>query len=311
MNTVNRSKKRPPAIRYCIGSTTKKASNRLRWSPRRVWARVMNSRSAKKLRDSPKARVAPMGPDNQATQKTMAPTHRARRSRTRRWRTVAHGVDVVLARARNQADRHRGQRRAAPNSVRNSRPTCWSADQFAQAPHGLQLSHRPAAVRATASRARGPGSCACLRRRCSCTGVPKVTVHRIGTGTTSPLGMTRCTLSIHAGTRVTSGELLGQMEQAALERLRLALGAACAFREDHQRVPVAPGPRLQRLQRVLLVGALPVDVDRMEDLGGDPLLQRRRGPVVAGGDRPRRRAQFVRSAAQISTQSRWLWWLAK
>ena len=36
-------------------------------------------------------------------------------------------------------------------------------------------------------------------------GAPKVTVHSTGTGTTSPLGMTRCTLSIQAGTSRTSG----------------------------------------------------------------------------------------------------------
>ena len=36
-------------------------------------------------------------------------------------------------------------------------------------------------------------------------GAPNVTVHKIGTGTTSPLGITRCTLSIHAGTSCTSG----------------------------------------------------------------------------------------------------------
>src|SRR5206468_3479045 len=40
---------------------------------------------------------------------------------------------------------------------------------------------------------------------CSCSGAPKVTLHRIGTGTTSPLGITRCTLSIHAGINCTCG----------------------------------------------------------------------------------------------------------
>jgi hypothetical protein len=35
-------------------------------------------------------------------------------------------------------------------------------------------------------------------------GAPKVTEHRMGTGTTSPLGMTRCTLLIHAGTSTTA-----------------------------------------------------------------------------------------------------------
>ena len=47
MNTVNRSKCRVPTRMNCSGSTTKKASTRLRWSPRRVGERVMNSRSVK------------------------------------------------------------------------------------------------------------------------------------------------------------------------------------------------------------------------------------------------------------------------
>jgi len=40
----------------------------------------------------------------------------------------------------------------------------------------------------------------------SATGAPNVIVHRIGTGTTSPLGITRCTLSIQAGISCTSGK---------------------------------------------------------------------------------------------------------
>ena len=57
--------------------------------------------------------------------------------------------------------------------------------------------------RSTAARARGRR--ACPRPASSCIGAPKVTVHRIGTGTTSPLGITRCTLSIHAGISCTPG----------------------------------------------------------------------------------------------------------
>ena len=91
---------------------------------------------------------------------------------------------------------------------------------------------------------------------CERIGAPKVTVHRIGTGTTSPLGITRCTLSIQAGISCTSGNCSARWYRPALERLRLALVAARAFGKDHQRVAVAQ--RLdQRLERILVVGALP------------------------------------------------------
>ena len=80
MKTVKRSKWRVPTSTNCKGRATKKARIRLRWSLRRVCARVMNSRSARNER-MPKVMVAPTGPEIQASQKTVAPSHSARSSR--------------------------------------------------------------------------------------------------------------------------------------------------------------------------------------------------------------------------------------
>ncbi len=46
-----------------------------------------------------------------------------------------------------------------------------------------------------------------LRPRPVRMGAPKVTEHRMGTGTTSPLGITRWTLWIQAGTSTTCGNI--------------------------------------------------------------------------------------------------------
>ena len=82
-------------------------------------------------------------------------------------------------------------------------------------------------------------------------------MHRIGTGTTSPLGITRCTLSIQAGISCTSGNCVGQVVQPDLNACGSPLLAARALGKDHQRVAVAQ--RLdQRLERVLVLGALRV-----------------------------------------------------
>jgi hypothetical protein len=60
----------------CMGSTTKKASTRLRWSPRRVGDSVMNSRSAKK-ETSANSTVATVSPSGPATQNTTAMSQEA------------------------------------------------------------------------------------------------------------------------------------------------------------------------------------------------------------------------------------------
>ncbi len=70
MNTVNRSKRAVATSQNWIGSTTKKARIRLRWSPRRVGESVMNSRSAKK-EISANSTVATVSPSAQPIQKMM------------------------------------------------------------------------------------------------------------------------------------------------------------------------------------------------------------------------------------------------
>src|SRR4029079_6543932 len=78
------------------------------------------------------------------------------------------------------------------------------ADLLADAERAQVGHHATSRSAITAARARSRNA----RRSsagASAIGGPKTTVHRIGTGTTSPFGMTRCTLSIHAGTSGTSG----------------------------------------------------------------------------------------------------------
>ena len=118
MKTVKRSKCSVPTSTYCSGSTMKKARIRLRWSLRRVWASVMNSRSARKEK-TPNSSVATAGPAIQASQNTAAPIHTARRSRLKRsMRSLgarsARAAVIAVASA------------SAPNSATNSSAICWS-----------------------------------------------------------------------------------------------------------------------------------------------------------------------------------------
>jgi hypothetical protein len=69
MNTVKRSKRAVATSQNWIGSTTKNARIRLRWSPRRVGESVMNSRSAKN-EISANSTVATVSPSAQPIQKT-------------------------------------------------------------------------------------------------------------------------------------------------------------------------------------------------------------------------------------------------
>ena len=127
----------------------------------------------------------------------------------------------------------------------------------------------------------------------SCIGAPKVTEHRIGTGTTSPLGMTRCTLSIHAGISGTSGNCSARWYSPLLN----GCGSPLLLRVPSGKM-TSESPLLQRLdqrlERVFVVGARAAHVHRVEHLARQPVLERRRRPVVARGDRPRRRAQLAR-----------------
>jgi hypothetical protein len=159
-------------------------------------------------------------------------------------------------------------------------------------------------------RGRGPERRACLRPGASWIGAPKVTVHRMGTGTTSPLGMTRCTLSIQAGISCTSGNCSARWYSPLLN----GCGSPLLLRVPSGKITSESPLRsasIQRLQRVLVVGALARHVHRVEDLARDPVLE----AAWPSSSRARRWAVVARSsrgsAAQISTQSRWLWWLAK
>ena len=191
----------------------------------------------------------------------------------------------------------------SPNSATNSRPTCCDTLSSRSAPISGPPWCRPVPERHHRTARALQEHCACLPRACNCIGAPKVTEHRMGTGTTSPLGITRCTLSIQVGMSCTLGERLGQVVEPGLEHGGVVLVAAGAFGKDHQRVAVAQRVH-QRLQWVFVVGALAAHVHRVEDLARDPVLERRRRPVVAGCDRPRHCAQLARQATPRSAPSR-------
>jgi hypothetical protein len=74
MNTVNRSKCALLPSQNCTGSTTKKASTRLRWSLRRVGDRLMNSRSAMNATKA-NSTAATRGPSAQPIQNTLTMSH--------------------------------------------------------------------------------------------------------------------------------------------------------------------------------------------------------------------------------------------
>ena len=111
MKTVNALNSRVPTSTYCIGRTTKKASSRLRWSARRVWVSVTNSRRAKN-ETKPNSSVETSGPDAQATQNSSAPNQSARSSRAKRSRSAAWLGASARANERPKATQ-RGQREQA------------------------------------------------------------------------------------------------------------------------------------------------------------------------------------------------------
>ena len=80
MKTVKALIRPVPTSTYCAGRITKKASRSARWSARRVWVRVTNSRSAMN-ETRPNSSVEPSGPDAQAIQNSSAPSQSARSSR--------------------------------------------------------------------------------------------------------------------------------------------------------------------------------------------------------------------------------------
>ena len=107
MNTVKRSKRAVATSQNWIGSTTKKARIRLRWSPRRVGDSVMNSRSAKK-EISANSTVATVSPSAQPIQKitTMNQVVRSSAAEMRQLALPALVVHRVAALAEAQQEGH-------------------------------------------------------------------------------------------------------------------------------------------------------------------------------------------------------------
>ena len=183
------------------------------------------------------------------------PRTAARRPRPRAARARSARCSAALLARRSRSERPKATSvtsSSTPNRTTNSRPTCWlDAERAQAASHQATVAQRHHRVRG-----RGRGRRAAPRPGCSAIGAPKTTVHRIGTGTTSPLGMTRCTLSIQAGISCTSGNAWASANRPRLERRRLGGVAARAFGEDDQRVAVAQRFH-QRLERVLVVLPVP------------------------------------------------------
>ena len=126
---MNRSKCLLATSQNCNGSTTKKASTRLRWSPRRVGERVMNSRSAKNA-SSANSTVATVSPSTQPIQKTEAITHDAfNRLRNRRSSSASASSSTEwLAGARSERKKAQTLTPASrPNITMKSAPTCCVA----------------------------------------------------------------------------------------------------------------------------------------------------------------------------------------
>ena len=223
------------------------------------------------------------------------PARRSRRSQNSRRRSRAHAgrarsalrpsALVLVAHASTAAAPRWPSDQQAEQGHEEQRDLLVDRQRAQPASRQRLIAGRPGAAPAP-RRARGRGRRACPRRAASCSGAPKV-------ARAQDRHRHHLALGHHALHVVDPGrhqrhvrELLGQVVQAALEGLRLALVAARALGKDDQRVAVAQ--RLdQRLQRVLVVAALRADIDGIEDLARDPVLEAARGPVVARGDRPR------------------------
>ena len=128
MNTVKKLKRAVATSMNWIGSTTKKASSRLRWSPRRVGESVMNSRSARKAM-SANSTVATVSPRAQPIQK-ITTMNQVVRSRPRKWRSSSCQSSPCTGWRRSRSVR----RKAAvltiasrPKTTTKSAATCWVA----------------------------------------------------------------------------------------------------------------------------------------------------------------------------------------
>ena len=126
MNTVNRSKCSDPSSQNWIGSTTKKASTRLRWSPWRVGESVMNSRSARN-ETTANSTVATVSPEVHPTQNTSTMNHevRSRPAKFLRSRRLAWSLSSSPNSRKDSAKATPLASTSKPNTIRNSAPTCW------------------------------------------------------------------------------------------------------------------------------------------------------------------------------------------
>src|SRR5438105_8102815 len=276
MNTVNRSNRSVATSQNWIGSTTKKASTRLRWSPRRVGESVMNSRSAKKAIKA-NSTVATISPAAHANQKTTTMNHDVRIS-LRKFFSSAYQASSCASRGSRKVSRNAVTLITArtPNTVKNNAATCCDGVRLRrnsftkQGPHAWPLH----GLRCPP----GPSRLGAARRRSSHLaqhqhGLPRAVEegaavffgsqldrraerHRAQDGHRHHFALGHDALDVVDPGRHQNHlrKLLREVVQARLERLRLLGVAARAFGEDDDRVAVLQ--RLhERLQRVLLAGA--------------------------------------------------------
>jgi hypothetical protein len=229
---VNRLNCAVPTSQYCIGKMTKNASTRLRWSPWRVGDSVKNSRSAKK-EPTPNSTRREVSPAIQATQKTknsseLVLSNCDRLSISSWWR--AECDPGLQTRASSAGRSPRPASSNMPNTMTNNAPICWVGGMLRRAWYMRRVSLKRDARRSL-RRVRAARTCGSLHPSSTCIGAPKVTEHSTGTGTTSPLGMTRCTLLIQVRHQLHVGELLRQVVQTRLEGLGFISKTAGALRE--------------------------------------------------------------------------------
>ena len=237
------------------------------------------------------------------------PTHTARRSR--RKRSPRRAWRPARARAARSATRPAVSSSSAPNRITNSSATCSSTRQTGAGCRVSSLQAVRGRRREHGGRARDRGRSACLpraraasaRRRSPCTGSAPAPPR--------PWASRAARCRSRPGSAARAGNCSARWYRPLLKAcgspllLRVPSGKMTSESPWRKRVG-------ERLERVLVVGALSRHVDRVEDLARDPVLERgsRSSSRLAAIGRVVLRRSFG-SAAQISTQSRWLWWLAK
>ena len=245
MNTVNRSKCRVPTSTNCSGSTTKKASTRAAVvaAPR---GRERDELAQRKNATSANNTVAAVSPSTQPTQNTVAMAQEVRKARAGAVPLALQGgggVGIPQAFcAAGRAQMVTGEHTKDPRETAH-RSVAWWRLQPAKIHRGHTSLKAMTARRAVEERA---AFLAGLRDGWCTKG------HRTqdGHGTTSPFGMTRCTLLIHAGTSTTWGNICASRNRPT-EGLRVVAMAARALGEDDDRVAAFQRAH-QRGQRVAL-----------------------------------------------------------